>query len=451
VFAEAKLGHCNASEEMDPTRFWKWEEHPIPHSAPEIAAIAAGKHTVKDPNLQSTPFPQSLVNIVNPPNAPDPTGLASAMNVLAASNIFRDMSGRAEVADLLKKLSDNSVAIASVAQKAATGGAGGASGGGSGAGGAGTSVPGGSANTGSGSSGGSKSPGTSSDAGMTDRRPAPGTPQTVAEVNDLASGIRDQLPPAQANPMIDQLYQNVVDRAGADANSGLITDPSQLSGSFVLASTGAPFPTGPDHDCFPVSMFQTPNFASGFGTIAERMIEDDYCNTFPCSPTITYKDNNNPTEYRQFLVAHNPSLATNPLAAKLAAWSSVGVSRPDLMCDDGARKDWYEIKPFSLSGAVAGVSKYAFIVAFMSDMKLPYVPGATYSPSKDIPIMWGTLMGFKLGVSLNVQRHVPGIVTYSICLTGQVHELLLKAAIVAVLAYIAAVLLPMVAGAVAVA
>jgi hypothetical protein len=118
VFAEAKLGHCNASEEVDPTRFWKWEEHPIPHSAPEIAAIEAGKHVVKDPNLQSTPFPQPLVNIVNPPNAPDPTGLANALNVLGTPNIFRDMSGREEVADLLKKLSDNSISIAGAANKA---------------------------------------------------------------------------------------------------------------------------------------------------------------------------------------------------------------------------------------------------------------------------------------------------------------------------------------------
>ena len=30
VFAEGKLGHCNVSEEIDNTRFWKWEEHPIP-------------------------------------------------------------------------------------------------------------------------------------------------------------------------------------------------------------------------------------------------------------------------------------------------------------------------------------------------------------------------------------------------------------------------------------
>lgn len=118
IFAEAKLGHCNASEEIDDTRFWKWDEHAIPHLAPEIAAIQAGKHTVKDLDLKSTPFPQSMVNIVNPPAAPDPTGLAAALNVLGTPNIFRDMSGRAEVADLLKKLSDNSIGIAEAANRA---------------------------------------------------------------------------------------------------------------------------------------------------------------------------------------------------------------------------------------------------------------------------------------------------------------------------------------------
>lgn len=206
VFAEAKLGHCNASEKIDPLRFWDWQKSPIPHSAPEIAAIEAGKHIVKDPNLQSTPFPQPIVNIVNPPNAPDPTGLASAMNVLATSNIFRDMSGRAEVADLLKKLSDNSVAIAGVAQNAATGGIG------KGSGGTGSST--GSANVGSGSGSSSTSSGNSGAAGSGSQRSTqPRTPQTVAEVNELASGIRNNLSPDQANPLVDQLYQNAVDNA----------------------------------------------------------------------------------------------------------------------------------------------------------------------------------------------------------------------------------------------
>lgn len=118
VFAEGKLGHCNISEVIDPDRFWKWEEHPIPFEAPGINPVTPITPQPQQTNIAPTPFPQSLVNIVNPSPAPDPTGLAAALNVLGTPNIFRDMSGRAEVADLLKKLSDNSVSIAQAANKA---------------------------------------------------------------------------------------------------------------------------------------------------------------------------------------------------------------------------------------------------------------------------------------------------------------------------------------------
>src|SRR5205085_6816610 len=40
VFAEAKLGHCNASELIDPSRFWDWQTSPIPDDAPDIAAVS---------------------------------------------------------------------------------------------------------------------------------------------------------------------------------------------------------------------------------------------------------------------------------------------------------------------------------------------------------------------------------------------------------------------------
>ena len=58
------------------------------------------------------------MNIVNPSPAPDPTGLGAALALLGTPNIFRDMSGRQEVADLLKKLSDNTIAIAEAANRA---------------------------------------------------------------------------------------------------------------------------------------------------------------------------------------------------------------------------------------------------------------------------------------------------------------------------------------------
>ncbi|MEG5041903.1 MULTISPECIES: hypothetical protein [unclassified Microcoleus] len=118
VFAEGKLGHCNISEEIDNTRFWKWEEHPIPFEAPGINPVTPVTPQPQQTNTTPTAFPSSLVNIVNPSAAPDPSGLAAALTVLGTPNIFRDMSGQQEVGDLLKKLSDNTISIAEASNKA---------------------------------------------------------------------------------------------------------------------------------------------------------------------------------------------------------------------------------------------------------------------------------------------------------------------------------------------
>lgn len=120
VFAEAKLGHCNASEPIDNTRFWDWQSSPIPHMAPEIAPVQTVVPQFQAPEgTGATAFPASLLNIVNPPAAPDPHGMTAALSALATANIFRDMSGQAQLANMLKTLSDNAVAIAAVAEKAA--------------------------------------------------------------------------------------------------------------------------------------------------------------------------------------------------------------------------------------------------------------------------------------------------------------------------------------------
>ncbi|MEV1178669.1 hypothetical protein, partial [Nonomuraea sp. NPDC049784] len=45
VFTEAVLGEFNSAEKLDVTRFWKWQESPIPNLAPEIAAAQQGRQT----------------------------------------------------------------------------------------------------------------------------------------------------------------------------------------------------------------------------------------------------------------------------------------------------------------------------------------------------------------------------------------------------------------------
>ncbi|KAH7123899.1 hypothetical protein B0J11DRAFT_580655 [Dendryphion nanum] len=45
VFAEAKLGHCNANEIIDDTRFWDWQKSPIPYQAPKKTGADAEHNT----------------------------------------------------------------------------------------------------------------------------------------------------------------------------------------------------------------------------------------------------------------------------------------------------------------------------------------------------------------------------------------------------------------------
>lgn len=118
IFAEGKLGHCNISEEIDETRFWKWEEHPIPIQAPDINPINAVTPQPVQQNVQPSQMPASTVNIVSPTAAPDPQGLAEALRVLVTPNIFSDMSGRKETASLLKDLANETVSMAEAKNKA---------------------------------------------------------------------------------------------------------------------------------------------------------------------------------------------------------------------------------------------------------------------------------------------------------------------------------------------
>lgn len=117
VFAEAKLGHCNAAEIIDNTRFWDWQTSPITETAPDIQPPSTESRNVTQ-NTSPTQMPNSVVNIVNPSPAPDPTGMAAALGLLGKSEIFRNMSVDKDVADLLGKLSSNSISMADASKKA---------------------------------------------------------------------------------------------------------------------------------------------------------------------------------------------------------------------------------------------------------------------------------------------------------------------------------------------
>ena len=117
TFAEAVLGRYNASEKLDITRFWDWQTSPIPQQAPEIAPLTAGSRGTTE-NLTPGQLDAPVVNIMNPPNLPDPQGLAGALNALTTANLFRDMSGLSGALQLAQQgiTSASDSAVASGAQ-----------------------------------------------------------------------------------------------------------------------------------------------------------------------------------------------------------------------------------------------------------------------------------------------------------------------------------------------
>jgi hypothetical protein len=96
VFAEAVMGSCNSCELKDDARFWRWEESPNPDEPTAINTIGTDSRATPPPDLTPKDFPTPIVNIQNAPAAPDPTGLAAALQLLSKPDLFKDITGLEE-------------------------------------------------------------------------------------------------------------------------------------------------------------------------------------------------------------------------------------------------------------------------------------------------------------------------------------------------------------------
>lgn len=110
VLAEAQLGSCNSCEKRDATRFWDWQESPC-EDPPTITDISPG-FKGKPPDLKPTELPQAVVQITQPPAAPDPAGLAALITLLGKGDSFRDMSGLVPLQQLLSGLASGAIDLA---------------------------------------------------------------------------------------------------------------------------------------------------------------------------------------------------------------------------------------------------------------------------------------------------------------------------------------------------
>jgi hypothetical protein len=109
AFAEAKLSNCNACEVIDDTRFWDWQESPCTCEAPEITGIQP-RDRAQDTVLTPSASP-STIGVEGTPSEPDPTGMANILELLGRSDVFRDMSGRQELASVMQAVVNGAVQL----------------------------------------------------------------------------------------------------------------------------------------------------------------------------------------------------------------------------------------------------------------------------------------------------------------------------------------------------
>jgi hypothetical protein len=93
VFAEAVMGNCNSCEEIDDSRFWRWEDSPI-DEPPTIDTLSTATRRADTGSLQAKDLPASLVSIQNAPSVSDPAGVRVVLDALGKSS-FADITGLA--------------------------------------------------------------------------------------------------------------------------------------------------------------------------------------------------------------------------------------------------------------------------------------------------------------------------------------------------------------------
>jgi hypothetical protein len=107
VFGEGVLGEFNSAEKLDVTRYWKWQESPIPNLAPEIAPVQQGQHTtIGTPAVGAAA--DAVLSMQDPLALPTLDNSDALLKTLMVSNLFNDMSGLDITKGLLKASLDAS-------------------------------------------------------------------------------------------------------------------------------------------------------------------------------------------------------------------------------------------------------------------------------------------------------------------------------------------------------
>jgi hypothetical protein len=154
------------------------------------------------------------------------------------------------------------------------------------------------------------------------------------------------------------------------------------------------------------------SIAAMVGRFVEPFIVRDYTTQHGVSALDFFDLKQALPTYADFLIRNNPSIAEatlRDLAAK---------KRPDILRHRDPL-EWYEIKPWTFSGAMKGRLKRSEILRNFDAAGVPYRPGRTYTPTKEIrTFTFDTDAGETFDMIIRAFRSSPGLILYTLCFRG---------------------------------
>jgi putative peptidoglycan binding protein len=214
---------------------------------------------------------------------------------------------------------------------------------------------------------------------------------------------------------------------------------------FDLTSTLTDFFQFGNRLCFRLSFVLGAEVAAMIGRIAEPVVFGDYCTPAkqgPCTSADFFDRTPSAQPYVDFLLVQHPTLdpvSIGGLGSK---------KRPDILRHRGpTASEWYEIKPLSISGAIAARIKLHEITKNYTQVGLPYLPGNRYTPTEHVTLTeFTTIAGENLRLVLHLERRARGIVYWELCVEGDYvayfNRVRLAAGILALVVAMAEILLP---------
>jgi hypothetical protein len=216
-----------------------------------------------------------------------------------------------------------------------------------------------------------------------------------------------------------------------DATAGRGPVPGNQARAGDTAQTGRQNQGGTQTLCFAISDLipATTPAPRLFGRVAEIIINGDYCRLMGCDPFLL--PNSRGTDYFDSILGpaifiaflgHHNNLSAWQLT-QLAIASLVSLNRPDMLAHKDSRRDFYEIKPNSISGRAAGRLKLRNLASLFAGFSLPYVAGSAYTPTAEIILASGHVGAWPLEIYLRVQRLQNGLIVYDLCARGALWQI----------------------------